>query len=80
MSLVYTANGVKVEDKMGQLGFGWTLACGGVITRVVRGGIADGESKGFLNNTLTQTAEAVSYTHLYRVILRLSGVLLFSIN
>ena len=57
VSLVYTANGVKVEDKMGQLGFGWTLACGGVITRVVRGGIADGESKGFLNNTLTQTAE-----------------------
>lgn len=57
VSLVYSANGVKVEDKMGQLGFGWTLACGGVISRVVRGGIADDASEGFLNNTLSQTAD-----------------------
>ena len=53
VSLVYSAYGVKVEDKMGQLGFGWTLACGGVISRVVRGGIADDDSEGFLNNTLS---------------------------
>lgn len=54
VSLVYTANGVKVEDKMGQLGFGWTLACGGVISRVVRGGMADEEGAGISSSSLLE--------------------------
>ena len=49
ISLDYTGKGVKVEDRPGLVGYNWTLNTGGVVTRTVRGGIAD-ESRpsGFL--------------------------------
>ena len=49
ISLDYAARGVKVSDLPGLLGFNWTLNTGGVVTRTVRGGIADEEfNSGYL--------------------------------
>ena len=48
-SLDYASHGVKEEDKPGLVGYNWTLNLGGVITRTVRGGMADEEpSCGYL--------------------------------
>lgn len=41
ISLDYSALGVKTEDKPGLIGFNWLLNTGGVVTRTIRGGIAD---------------------------------------
>lgn len=41
VSLDYTAKGVKTEDLPGLIGYNWTLNTGGVVTRTIRGGIAD---------------------------------------
>lgn len=41
ITLDYTARGVRVDDRPGLLGYNWTLNTGGVVTRTVRGGIAD---------------------------------------
>lgn len=49
ISLNYTASGVRTEDLPGITGYNWTLNCGGVVTRTVRGGIADEGSDGFLD-------------------------------
>ena len=49
ITLDYTARGVRVDDRPGLLGYNWTLNTGGVVTRTVRGGIADENSPfGFL--------------------------------
>lgn len=50
ITLDYTARGVRVDDRPGLLGYNWTLNTGGVVTRTVRGGIADEfPSKGFIH-------------------------------
>lgn len=36
ISLLYNSSGVKVDDLNGNIGLGWTLLAGGVITKVVR--------------------------------------------
>lgn len=41
VSLRYTGKGVKVSDNPGLVGYNWTLDTGGVVTRIVRGGIPD---------------------------------------
>lgn len=41
ITLDYTAKGIRQEDKSGLLGYNWTLNTGGVVTRTIRGGIAD---------------------------------------
>lgn len=41
VSLDYTGKGVKEEDWPGLIGYNWTLNTGGVVTRTIRGGIAD---------------------------------------
>lgn len=41
ISLDYIGKGVKVFDDPGMLGYNWALNTGGVVTRTVRGGIAD---------------------------------------
>ena len=46
ISADYAAKGVKVEDLPGLLGYNWTLNTGGIVTRTVRGGIADEEYSG----------------------------------
>lgn len=48
ITLDYTGKGVKVDDKPGLLGYNWTLNMGGVVTRTVRGGIADESGNGYL--------------------------------
>lgn len=45
ITLEYTANGVKKEDKPGVIGYNWTLITGGIITRTMRGGVADDDSQ-----------------------------------
>lgn len=49
ISLDYTGKGVKVEDSSGLVGYNWTLNTGGVVTRTIRGGIADEDINGYLN-------------------------------
>ena len=41
VSLRYSGKGVKVSDNPGLVGYNWTLDTGGVVTRIVRGGIPD---------------------------------------
>ena len=41
VSLDYVAKGVRWGDKPGLFGYNWTLNVGGVVTRVIRGGMAD---------------------------------------
>ena len=41
VSLDYTGNGIKDSDNSGLIGYNWTLNTGGVVTRTIRGGIAD---------------------------------------
>ena len=41
VSLQYVSNGVKYNDKPGIIGYNWTLQTGGIVSRVIRGGIAD---------------------------------------
>ncbi|MCL2561908.1 MAG: hypothetical protein FWE10_06280, partial [Rikenellaceae bacterium] len=41
ISLNYVGKGVKVDDKPGLVGFNWNLNTGGIVTRTIRGGIAD---------------------------------------
>ena len=49
ISLNYSAKGVKQEDVCGLIGYNWLLNTGGVVTRTIRGGIADETSfYGFL--------------------------------
>lgn len=56
ISLNYTASGVRTEDLPGITGYNWTLNCGGVVTRTVRGGIADETSgTGYLWQELYST-------------------------
>lgn len=44
----YHANGIRVDDVGGWVGLGWSLACGGVITRTVHG-LADENQKRYLS-------------------------------
>ena len=49
ISLDYAAKGVKSEDRPGLVGYNWTLNTGGIVTRTIRGGIADEDPEnGFL--------------------------------
>jgi len=48
VSLSYHAGGIKVEDITTNIGTGWTLSSGGVITRTVRG-LPDEHIFGFIN-------------------------------
>lgn len=41
ISLNYSSKGVKYEDACGLIGYNWLLNTGGVVTRTIRGGIAD---------------------------------------
>lgn len=41
VSLDYSARGVREEDQRGIIGYNWLLNTGGVVTRTIRGGIAD---------------------------------------
>lgn len=47
ISLSYIGRGVKVRDIPGMVGYNWTLNTGGVVTRVIRGGVADEEPDGY---------------------------------
>ncbi len=48
ISLQYHASGIKVEDISGWVGLGWSLNCGGMVSRTVRG-IADDLNTGYLS-------------------------------
>lgn len=41
ITLDYAARGVKADDKPGAVGYNWNLNVGGIVTRQLRGGIAD---------------------------------------
>ena len=59
VSLDYAGKGVKRDEQPGLIGYNWTLNTGGVVTRTIRGGIADEASfNGYLY--YLQKADAVS--------------------
>lgn len=54
LSLDYASRGVKVDDVPGRVGYNWLLNAGGVVTRTIRGGIADEELEiGYLWSSAT---------------------------
>ena len=53
VTLTYSAKGVRVTDKPGLYGYGWILNCGGVVSRTLRGGIADEARNGCAVEPLT---------------------------
>lgn len=57
VSLDYTGNGIKDSDNSGLIGYNWTLNTGGVVTRTIRGGIADEDR---LNGFLVTEKDSVS--------------------
>ncbi len=58
VSLSYMGKGVTVDHVPGQIGYNWTLQAGGVVTRVIRGGIADDASNGAMRRVATSVKEA----------------------
>ena len=46
ISVSYNSNGIKVDQVETNVGLGWSLNCGGVITRIVRG-LPDEKSQGW---------------------------------
>lgn len=58
VSLNYVGKAVTKDDFPGQVGFNWSLQAGGVVTRIVRGGIADDASNGSVNGKASNVKEA----------------------
>ncbi|WP_035658982.1 RHS repeat domain-containing protein, partial [Flavobacterium seoulense] len=62
ISLSYHASGIKVAQEASQVGLGWALNAGGVITRQIRGS-DDFKIGGFYNNTVPpSTVDYLSHT------------------
>ncbi|MCL1608743.1 MULTISPECIES: hypothetical protein [Mediterranea] len=68
VTLDYTARGVRVDDLPGPVGYNWTLNTGGVVTRTVRGGMADELSDGYAHseNAITPLWDDVTNVNLHR--------------
>lgn len=58
VSLNYVGKAVTEDDFPGQVGFNWSLQAGGVVTRIVRGGIADDASNGAINSKASNVKQA----------------------
>ena len=57
ISLSYHASGIKVDDIASQVGLGWSLNAGGVITRTIKG-LPDESTYGFANFTFNPSNDA----------------------
>lgn len=68
VTLDYTARGVRVDDQPGLVGYNWTLNTGGVVTRTVRGGMADELSGGYAHSesAITPLWDDVTNVNLHR--------------
>lgn len=68
VTLDYTARGVRVDDQPGLVGYNWTLNTGGVVTRTVRGGMADELPDGYAHseNAITPLWDDVTNVNLHR--------------
>lgn len=68
VTLDYTARGVRVDDQPSPVGYNWTLNTGGVVTRTVRGGMADELSYGYARseNAITPLWDDVTNVNLHR--------------
>ena len=60
ISLNYVGRGVTTDQAPGQIWFNWSLQAGGVVTRTVRGGIADEASNGAMHNKASNIQQASS--------------------
>lgn len=51
LSINYVGKGVRHGDLSGLIGYNWSLDVGGVVTRTIRGGIADEMHNGYIHQT-----------------------------
>ncbi len=51
ISLNYSSGGLKVEQEASDVGFSWFLNTGGIITRMIKGGVMDNDKRHYQENT-----------------------------
>lgn len=79
VSISYHASGIKVDEIASQVGLGWSLNAGGVITRTIKG-LPDESTYGFANYNFDTTKNADLSSALFKLMDTEPDVFFFNMN